>query len=170
MKNTSKIDFLPSYNYKVKVFGIISLSLSLILLAISTIIRIDINIISWLIAFSLSIISFSKDKDYNSKDILLKYYSFKLSYSFLIGFILAIKLISYFFLKEIEINLTYFLIGVLLIYQICYNILKFMYKEKKIEIVENSFYKSFLNNYKLYSVLIFLSILSLLVMVFFLSK
>jgi uncharacterized membrane protein YuzA (DUF378 family) len=163
MENLLKLDFLPTYDYKVKVFGVIILVLSLLLLVFSVNLNIDNAVISWLIAFSLSIISFSKDKNYSSKDIFFKYYALKLSLTFIIGFTLALNLIGYIFSKEIEINLIYFLIGILLIYQTSYNLLKFFSKKRQIEIVEKSFLETLINNSKLYSILLILSFLTILI-------
>jgi len=161
MGSTSKISFLPSYSYKVKKTGIFFLTASILLLIYFLLTKNDIRVSSWLIAFSLSIITFSKDKDYSDKDVLLKYYSLKLIFSFFIGFILATHLVYYMIGKDVELNLIYLLIFILIIYQICYHTLRYLYKRNEIEIIENGVIKTLNKNSKLHFIIFIISIISL---------
>jgi hypothetical protein len=167
MENISKINFLPSYSYKIKKISFVALVFSTLVLIVFIFTKQDIEIISWLIALSLTTITFSKEKVYSSKDVLLKYYSLKLIFSFFIGFILAINLINYILDKNIQLNLIYLLILILTLYQISYNILKYQYKGKKIKIIEHGIVKTITQNFKLHFIIFMISIISLILLYIF---
>ena len=165
-----ELNFIPNYSYKTKIVGFFILIISLLYILSSQIFSftlINNEIIHWLIAFSLLIITFSQDKRELKNIILIKYYSGKISSSFIFSFILSLKLSELILNKSFSINSILLLIITLSIYQISYNIIRYIDKKDNISINETNVLKTFQNNKKLHFVSLILAILTLILIFFF---
>lgn len=77
MKDKFLLDILPGYNYKFKVIGLFLLVVLILYASISQFLHLNYikpELVNWLIAFSLIIISFSKDKTEPNNAISIRYY------------------------------------------------------------------------------------------------
>jgi len=161
-----ELNFIPNYSYKMKVVGFLLLILSLsycLSVKVFEFSLVNYNISLWLIAFSLLIISFSRDKKQAENILLIKYYSGKITASFIFSFILALKLAEFLIGKTLPIETLLLVIIALSIYQISYNIIKRIGQNNNITLVEKNVFETFINNKKLYFISIIIAILTLII-------
>lgn len=158
---------MPTYSYKMKVVGFLLLILSLSYSLSSKVFDFSLvkndDISLWVIAFSLLIISFSRDKKQAENIILIKYYSGKITASFIFSFILAMKLAEFVIGKKLPIETLLLVIIALIIYQISYNIIKRIGQNNSITLVEKNVFETFVNNKKLYFISIIIAIITLII-------
>lgn len=120
------------------------------------------DIILWAIAFSLLIISFSQDKKQSANIVLIKYYSGKITASFIFSFILSVKLSEFIINKPLSINSILLVIIALSIYQISYNIINYRDRKNNVSLNETNVLEAFVNNKKLYFSSIIIAFLTLM--------
>jgi hypothetical protein len=126
---------------------------------------ISIEVSNWLIATSLLIISFSKDKVNPQDLIVLKYYAGKITSSFIFSLILSMRLAELIGNFKLSVDYIILVIIALAFYQISYNFIKSVVKGKNIVVEEESVYKTFLSNYKLFLFALILALITLVIII-----
>jgi hypothetical protein len=165
-----ELNFIPNYSYKIKIVGLFILIISLLYILFSQMFSftlIDNEIITWSIAFSLLVITFSQDKRQSENIVLIKYYSGKISSSFIFSFVLSLKLSEIILNKSFSINSIILIIITLSMYQISYNIIRYIDKKNNISIKETGVLETFKNNKKLHFISLILAILTLSLILIF---
>lgn len=163
-----KLNFIPSYSYKVKTISVLLLSIILLWTLFSIIFKksfISIEINEWFIALSLLFISLSKDKIYSKESILIKYYAGKITFSYIICFILSMKLAGFIGDFKLLIDNIILVIIALTFYQICFNIIKISVKAMKLELEEESIYLKPSSKNKLYFISFILSVITIIIII-----
>ena len=125
MKDKFLLDILPGYNYKFKVIGLFLLVVLILYASISQFLHLNYikpELVNWLIAFSLIIISFSKDKTEPNNAISIRYYSGKIAITFIFGFVMAFKLVDLIVKETYSIDIITLAIIALAVYLVSYYI------------------------------------------------
>jgi hypothetical protein len=164
MKEIFKLNFIPTYGYRSYVaalVGIISSTLMLLAVSIFDIQVLSVEVLDWFLAFFFSIMTFSQEKVESENLRLLKYYSGKTTVIFLIGFTLGLRATELLTQRIISVQTVSVVILGLALYTIMYQILKFLTKNRKIEIIDTSFPDNIKYNQKLSWLVFFLSIITL---------
>lgn len=163
MENKLKLNFLPTYGHRYFMIAFIGLLFSTVLLLVSSLLKVEfinIYIIKWILAFSLSVMAFSKERSENRNHHDLKYYSGKIAIILLIGFTLAINATELLTKRVISIDTINLIIGGLVSYTAIYQILKFLAKSRQVQIEETSFPDNLKYNSTLSTVIFILSIIT----------
>ncbi|MBS3742429.1 MAG: hypothetical protein KGY74_09940 [Candidatus Cloacimonetes bacterium] len=163
-----ELNFIPNYSYKIKIVGYILLTFSLIYILLSkvfdfTLINNDLTL--WTIAFSLLIISFSKGKKHSKNIVLIKYYSGKITASFIFSFILAVKLTEFIVEKTLSIDTILLVIIALSVYQISYNVINIIERKNNITLKEANVFETIINNKRLFFISLIIAIMTLVLIV-----
>jgi len=149
-----ELNFLPMYRYEFRIVGFVILLLLLVYKILAIIFHWEFlsnnKVINWMIAFSLIMISSSKDKEENHNLLLLRYYSGKIALTYVISFFMSLKLVEIITNAKLGLSSVIFIILALAIFQISYYGLKILTKNKKIEIEELTVFKTYLNHKKLF--------------------
>jgi hypothetical protein len=164
MKELFKLNFLPTYGYRtyiLAVIGIIGSTLMLLAVNIFDVQVISVEILDWFLACFFSIMTFSQEKVESDNLRLLKYYSGKTTVIFLIGFTLGLRATELLTQRIISVQTVSLVILGLALYTIMYQVLKFLSKNRKIEIIDTSFPDNIKYNQKLSWVVFALSIITL---------
>ena len=119
------------------------------------------EIINWMLAFSLIIISSSKDKKENPKYLSIRYYSGRIALTYITSFIMSLNLVEIIINTKFELSNVVLVILALSMFQISYYGLKFITKNKDIEIEENNVVRTFLGRKTLYYFSIVLGLITL---------
>ena len=167
MKNEKTLNFLPLYNYKFKLFGfgLLLLSGAVLLLSGTLIKELPYDISLWAVGFSLTVINFSKEKNESDKLLPIRYYSGKLTASFIIGLIMSTSLIQLVTGSEVDIsNLTLMVTG-LVLYFLSFNFLKFYTRNTEAKVLEEGIFKSLKSNIGLVIIVALLSIITLSIII-----
>lgn len=168
MKEKITLDFPPNNSYKIKIISVVALIISVLFFALNLQFRwsvINDKLIELIIATLLFIISFSKDKNENDKNLIIKYYAGKIAVTYIFSFIISLNIFEIIKSEIISISsITYVLIG-LIFYQICLLYLKFITHNKEVEIKNTTIYETY-NKYSKYYLIAFgISILTLLAII-----
>jgi Ca2+/Na+ antiporter len=117
--------FYPLLSYKSKFIGIVSIVVGCILIAYSLFYRkINQDVAIWLICFGLFCIAYSREKDENSKYLLYRYHSFRISFALMTVIVLVTSSSFIFGNKPVKISCLYALLFLCLSYNILYLIIK----------------------------------------------
>lgn len=159
------------YGHKFKVLGIIMLLIcGIIYMFNSKIMLVSESVNLWLLCFSLVIINFSKEKNEEENDVLIRYYAGRLTVTFIIGLVLSISLINILMNHKVHIeNLILALVG-LSFYAIIFNWIKYISNGKEIKVIENGVLATIKSNTKLIYSLALLTFITIILIIVFLQK
>ncbi|VAW28017.1 hypothetical protein MNBD_BACTEROID07-388 [hydrothermal vent metagenome] len=169
MKEKLLLDVLPRYNYKFKIIGLFFLFSFAIYLVISQVLHLNYvktEVVQWLIAFSLILIMFSKDKTEQDNLMLIRYYSGKIAVTFMLGFVMSFKLADLIVKKTFSVDVITLSIAFMVIFQVSYYVLKVLTKGKEVKIKEKTVIETFFRHKLFYYLIIVTSILTLAVIYF----
>ena len=123
MKEKITLDFPPDNSYKIKIFSIVALIICVLFFALNLQFRwliINDKLIELIIATLLFIISFSKDKNENDKNLRIKFYAGKIAVTYIVSFIISLNIFELIKREIISISSITFVIIGLIFYQICF--------------------------------------------------
>lgn len=136
-ENKIKFDFLPGNSFKYKIIGVALLGFCIIYYISNILLKwsnLDNNVFELFLAFSLFLISFSNEKEEKSNNIFIRYYAGKITSSFIFSFILALKIFEIIKNHNISISIIKIVILALIFYQLCLIFLKYIAKNKDVEV------------------------------------
>jgi len=168
MKEKITLDFPPDNSYKIKIFSIVALIICVLFFALNLQFRwliINDKLIELIIATLLFIISFSKDKNENDKNLRIKFYAGKIAVTYIVSFIISLNIFELIKREIISISSITFVIIGLIFYQICFLYLKFKTHNKEVEIKNATIYETYKRYSKYYLIAFGISILTLLAII-----
>lgn len=170
MKEKITLDFPPNNSYKIKIISIVALIICVLFFALNLKFKwlvINDKLIELIIATLLFIISFSKDKNENDRNLKIKYHAGKIAVTYIVSFIISLNIFEIIKSEIISISsITFAIIG-LVFYQICLLYLKFKTHNKEVEINNTTIYETYKKYSKYYLIAFGVSILTLLTIIIF---
>ncbi|WP_369049257.1 hypothetical protein [Tenacibaculum sp. UWU-22] len=164
------LNVIPSYGYKIKIIGFTTLLLSLSFYLINTffsLFKLDNRVLTFLVAVSLLLIVFSKEKNGSKNDLKLRYISGKISVVYFITFLLAVNFIEIITNYKYHFNYMLLIISFLLFYLILFYSFRIRFKDYKVNVEEISLRDNLIQNKKIVAWSVFLSIITLILLLIF---
>ena len=165
MENSFKLNFLPTYSYRLFITAIIGLICSTTLLfsvKLFNLEMVNIEVVKWVIGFFLSVMVFSTEKLSGQDLHFLKYYAGKFTLTFLIGFAFAMKATEILTHRKLGIDYLNLIILGLAVYLIVYQVFKFLAKNRSVELFSTTFPDNVKYNPKLSLAVLILSLVTLI--------
>ena len=164
--NIKSINLVPVYSKKIRLIFLWLIVLGICLLLVNLLIKSQIvktNILLWFITFALTIVNFSKLGINEKHDQLARYITLKLSFTYIIGFLMATSFTEIFLKINLPSLKLFTVLSGNIVFIISHYVLYYIISTNNAELHDESVIIFLKNHKRLLLLLVILSIITLII-------